>query len=250
MRRAVVLVTGPPASGKTTLIRICSKLTTDKSISCSTVNISCLHMINYAFWCSLARLLGRNNMLKWASRHKVHPIIVSPAVVASSLKNITYILEIFSKALVMLLKVLPKLFSTEILFVDDGPAIAWANYTQMWQRGLLTRRQILRLMYLDIIFILLLKRITDRLLVVFLDAKDSNILKRWYERIGNKDASKLAYASLVREKWKVFHRILEDCSPNENFLIAEVDNSNDMLRLTNYILKTVTTRKQMADDMV
>jgi hypothetical protein len=194
LRRSIIIVDGPPASGKSTLIAYLSRRNwvykyNYKRLGLVNIFYDVLMILYSGFKCCE---LGGDRDDK---------IMQVDAVYLKRLSGITFLLEVVYKIGTYFLLLVVILLSRFVI-VDEGIALGWANYLYlMAKKKALKPAQVLFLMRIDIMFIRIIAKISN-VSYFFID-RNFYVLERLWRKRGNWVPYDRKYYALVKLSFKL-----------------------------------------------
>jgi len=198
LHRNVVMVDGPPASGKSTLVAYLSQRNWVYKY-----NYKRLGLVNI-FYDILMRLYPSLKCCELGG-DRDDKIMQVDAMYLKRLSSVTFLSEVVYKFGVYF-PLLVMISLRRFVIIDEGIALGWANYLYLMARKkALKPAQVLSLMRIDLVFIRIISRISD-LSYFFIDRNFYVLEKLWRKR-GNLVPYDRKYYALVKLSFKLFSEV-------------------------------------------
>lgn len=218
MTRAIIL-DGPPASGKTTIVHCLSK-----ELRCFTCTYKALGFANLLS----SFLLCLNPRLLHVSSYEVSredPMILLYERFSTRLDLLFSFSEILYKLIQVLTALSISFFGIVIgvsaIIVDEGIAIRWANYDNAVKKGLLHPVAVGILMRLDVWFVHVISRIETFYCFNF---PDISRLEEFWKQRGHRSRYPVDFSTQVFRYWQKFRQTPIMQNGKNNFTLRQFDN--------------------------
>jgi hypothetical protein len=194
----IIIIDGPPASGKSTLVRFL------KLRYCANTYYYKRLGLNNVFYALLLRIAPDLQCCRLKG-DRVDPIILVNPTYLMKMSIFTLILEIIYKCIEYFLLLLLALMN-QCLIIDEGVSLGWANYLNlMLFKKALRPNYVIFLMRFDLNFFHILSRL-HKIYYYFIDRSLEKLEMFWYKR-GNTTSYDMRYLLLVRYSFKLFNEI-------------------------------------------
>jgi len=180
----VINISGPPATGKTSLCKILSVVLSRNNIKFYYTSFTGFHGFSYLFSIILYaffKLLNKVSSLckDQKNRNRIHPYDCIPIEYTAALSKLLCLLEILSlyfKILIMILKI--NAFRPRVVLLDEGFPHIILNYimffhTRKFKLYKFLNKHVIRLLYL-------LKR--SKIIVIFIVPSQDKAIEYWVKR--------------------------------------------------------------------
>jgi len=204
-RFTVLVFDGPPACGKTTLVRLLKR-----RYDARAYRYTRLRLVNILF--AVLAKISPNLLCSKVRRDNVDPVMLVNSYYLEKVSWLIFVLEVVYKYL-RYSSLLSLALCGSLLVVDEGFSLGWANYLNlMLHRKALKPGHVDLLMRLDLQFLKLLTKVR-RVYIYFIDRSLEKLSTFWRNR-GHRVHYDTTYALLVRYSF----RILEEAC--RRFMIA------------------------------
>jgi hypothetical protein len=192
----IVIIDGPPASGKSTIIAFLKY----------SHRVKAYHYRRLGFVNMIAKMLIRVaphlRVCNFIDKDFVDPVMIIDSNFLKKISFLTFYLEVAYKFLQYCLFFMYILTKSDVV-VDEGPSLGWANYLNlMLNKKALKPPHVGLLMRLDLQFFRALSRLR-KIHIWFIDRPQEKLSMLW-QRKGGKSSYSILFASLVRCSFKLF----------------------------------------------
>lgn len=197
---SIILLDGPPASGKTTICKILSK-----RYCCPCVRYKCLGFANVIAKIILKLTTRDSNLLTCLVSRKEDPILLLGTSFLRKNRHVIFLLEIPYKVLqVILICLLVKV--RNCIIIDEFLSLRVANYINMYIHGGLSRCHMEILIRLDLASLITFA-LSKSAFYIYVDRRLEELERMWSQREHNKEYSRL-FLALVRATWKKYKPLI------------------------------------------
>jgi len=198
-RKKIIVLDGPPASGKTSIAHVLKDKTGAFSITYKRLGFA---NIISALLLHVSPIMRGHACLE---RLRCDPIIELREEVLQRLSNLVFLLEILYKIVQQFLILLLTLF-LPVIIVDEWFSLEWANYFNLYLRKGLKAKHVDALIRLDIAFLRLLGLLRGiSLQIIFIDRKLHKLEELWKRR-GHSIPYDTLFYRLVRFSFNILRR--------------------------------------------
>lgn len=203
MRKLVVLIIdGPPASGKTTLSKVISSY-----LNCVRMKYKALGVINIISALLINTIFRRVTLRKELIKRKEDPVLLLDLNILIRLRHVIFLTELVYKALQAFLLIMTlytlillSFYRQRCLVIDEFLVLRTANYINLHIHGGLSGWHLMLLRRLDMSVFQVLTRCCV-LRYIYIDRSLREILDLWNKREMGKPYS-YRYLAIVRLVWK------------------------------------------------
>jgi len=221
----LIIIAGPPASGKTTLSSALAP-----ALKATKVSFKSFGLLGFFVPLILLKVLGMYDADYRSSG--ISPVSLLPKNIRG-LRTLLLFNEIIYKCFNWIYVWLNLQFRGCVV-VDEGFVIPWANYINLYQYSrYASKKGIKALIYLDL---LILTHIADstKISFIFCDAQNHTLLKRWHRK-GRAFPYPHLYADLIRKSMATIDKIVSSATIPTAYVLR-IDTSSAITDMVNHII--------------